>query len=447
MINNHTHLNENKSISPTIFNLLCTGLIASVFFTNLVHIGHLGTKLQLTEIIFLLMIPFIPYKKLISYNLKHNRNFIIIVFIYLALDMASSLLSHHTSALLESTGRLYLFTIFAVLSYYLGTLNKNDLLIVLTRIFVACTIVIALFALIGYTMAFKRGWSPYIFNATDYPYFGSIYRLQGPTIYPSMLISVLIFLLLFITGVWKDSPMRKTVTIAFVLLSVCVILTFSKSILLLIAAMLIFIFKTIGKLNKTVLIAIVALFALPMIFFTQVIVLEKGSQEIENLKATAFSTNRIIFKTDNYVVIEASYLATKRADIAIARDNLFFGVGTGNFNNYLWQYKERLGIPPRLGHFDPHSTYLGAFAENGLFAGIMLLVVFGFVFNEFAKRKDLFTDNFLLALFLIYLFFLIDGISTDILNFRHLWLFFAIALAYLQINTPLSSKPTTEIND
>jgi hypothetical protein len=434
MINNHTHLNDNKSISTNIFNFLCVGLIASVFFTNLVHIRHLGTKLQLTEIIFLLLIPFIPYKKLIGYNLKHNRNFILIVLIYLAFDMASSLLSHKNSAILESTGRFYLFTIFATLSYYFNTLNKNDLLIKLTKVFVVCTFAIVLFAIIGYTMAFKNGWSPYIFNATNYPYFGSIYRLQGPTIYPSMLISVLIFLLLFITGVWKDSPMRKTVTIVFVLLCVCVILTFSKSILLLIAALLIFIFKALGRINKTVLIGIIALFAIPMIFFTQVIVLKKGSQEIENLKSTAFSTNRIVFQTDNYVVIEASYLATKRADIAIARDNLFFGVGTGNFNNYLWQYKERLGIPPRLGHFDPHSTYLGAFVENGFFAGVMLLVVFGFVFNEFAKRKDLFTDNFLLALFLIYLFFLIDGISTDILNFRHLWLFFAIALAYLKIN-------------
>ncbi|MEO8886594.1 MAG: O-antigen ligase family protein [Mucilaginibacter sp.] len=438
---------KNKSISNTIFNFLCIALIASVFFTNLMHLRQSGTKLQLTEIIFLLTIPFIPYKKLIDHHLKRNRTFILIVLVYLTLDMLSSVLSHQLSAILESMGRFYLFGLFAILNYWFSNFSKNDLLIKLTKIFIICTVGIVVFAIIGYIMAFKRGWSPYIFNATDYPYFGSLYRLKGPTIYPSMLISNLIFLLLFITGVWKDSLMRKTLSTVFVLLWICVILTFSKSILLLIAAMLVFIFKYKGRLSKTSLISIIALLAIPMIFLTHVIVLKKGSNEIENLKSTAFSTNRIVYETDNYVLIEASYLATKRADIAIARDNLFFGVGTGNFNDRLWQYKERLGIPPRLGHFDPHSTYLGAFAENGLFAGIILLVVLGFVFNEFIKRKDLLTDNFLLALFLIYLFFLIDGISTDILNFRHLWLFFALALTYLQINKPVNSKSIIEINN
>ena len=113
-------------------------------------------------------------------------------------------------------------------------------------------------------------------------------------------------------------------------------------------------------------------------------------------------------------------------------EHFFFGVGTGNFNEQLRMYKNKGLIPEKLSGFDPHSTYLGAFAENGFFAGIMLLVFFAFVLKKFIKRKDLFNDSFLLALFLIYLIFLIEAISTDIFNFRHLWLFFALAFVYLQ---------------
>jgi len=169
-----------------------------------------------------------------------------------------------------------------------------------------------------------------------------------------------------------------------------------------------------------------------MVFFTHCIVVRKSSSQAESLKSTIFTSNRIIFQNDNYVVLEANYLAVKRAALSMVSEHPLFGIGTGNFNNALYQYKAKGLFPKKLPNFDPHSTYLGILVENGLFAEIMLLIILGFVFIEFVRRKDLLTDNFLLALFLIYLIFLIEGIATDILNFRHLWLFFALALTYLQ---------------
>ncbi|MBC7398403.1 MAG: hypothetical protein H7289_00555, partial [Mucilaginibacter sp.] len=209
MTNNLPLLNNNKSISNTIFNFLCALLIVSVFFTNLIHVRQMGTKLQLTEVIFLLLNPFIPYKKLIGYNLKHNRNFIIIVLVYLAFDLLSSVLSRDNSAILESAGRFYLLILFTILSYHFSTYNKALFLERVTKLMLFCSVIIILFATYGYTEAFTKGGSRFINTAHDYPYFGTMYRLIGPTIYPTMLISCLSVIILLLIGARPYTPLKK----------------------------------------------------------------------------------------------------------------------------------------------------------------------------------------------------------------------------------------------
>lgn len=428
---------NNKSTRCNIFNLLCLTLIASVFFTNLIHSRHLVSKLQLTEINFLLLIPFIPYKKLIQYQLKNNRTFIFIVLAYLVFDLTSSVLSHRTSALIESTGRFYLLGLFAILNYYFGLYDKKTLITRLTYVLLFSSAAIIVLAVLGYVQAFTRGWSDYIYVAKDYPYFGSMYRLIGPAIYPTMLISNLSFIILFLTGVLKKAESKTWIKITLALLFICALLTLSKSIVLLVLAVVIFALKKVGLLNKASLVLTTIIFTGVMVFFTHFIVLKKNSPQVKSLKSTTFTSNRIFFQNNNYVVLEANYLAVKRASINMVAMHPFWGIGTGNFNNELRLYKDKGLFPTKLPNFDPHSTYLGILVENGLFAEIMLLVMLGLIFTKFNMQSNLLTDNFLLALFLIYLIFLIEGIATDIFNFRHLWFFFALALAYLEKNQPL----------
>jgi len=419
-----------------LFRILCTTLIFSAFFTNVLHIRHLGTKLQLTEIAFLFTIPFIPYKRLIEYQLKNNRGFILIVLTYLIFDLTSSVLSHRTSALIESAGRFYLLGLFTILSYYFSLFDKTTLITKLTKLLLFISAVIVALAICGYIQVFTKGRSPYIYIAYNYPYFGSMYRFIGPTIYPTMLISSLTFVILFLGGILKHTGNKKWVNSIVVLLLICALLTLSKSLILLLMSGMIFGLKKFRLLNKKSLIFITIIFTITMVLFTHCIVVNKTSSQAKSLKSTIFTSNKVLFETNRYIVFEANYLAVKRAAINMATVHPFFGIGTGNFNKALQVYKQKGLFPKKLPNFDPHSTYLGVLVENGLFAEIMLLIMFGFIFNEFVRQKNLLTDNFLLALFLIFLTFLIDGIATDILNFRHLWLFFAISLTYLQQTKP-----------
>jgi hypothetical protein len=436
-INTKVHLwDNNQSTRYNIFNLLCLTLIASIFFTNLIHLRYLGNKLQLTEIFFLLTLPFVPYKKIWSYQLNTNNTFIKLVLLYLMFDLTSSILSHQAGSLFESLGRFYLFAFFLILNYHFSTFKTDELLSQIFYLFIFCTICLAIMAIYGYIMISLNKWTPYYLFFLNYPYFGSIYRLRGPTIHPSMLISLVTFPLIYFMGIFKGSRIKQIVTIGFILLFICAFLTFSKSLLLIAFAAVVFLLKRLGVISKATLFITTLIFTLAMIFITHVIVINKNSTEAKNFQSTNFTSDRVLFENDHYKALEASYLTLKKVELKMAAEHPLFGVGTGNFNKQLHVYKKLGLFPQKLPDFDPHSTYLGALAENGLFAAAMLLIVFIYVFIKFIKTPNLFQDNFLLALFLIYLSFLIDGIATDILNFRHLWLFFALALTYLQQSKP-----------
>jgi hypothetical protein len=203
-------------------------------------------------------------------------------------------------------------------------------------------------------------------------------------------------------------------------------------------ALCVFIFtlKALGRLKKIWLVIATLGFTIVWFFFTHFILLNKHSSQVESLKSTTFTSDKIIYQNDNYIILETGYLTLKRVALQISGDNLLFGIGTGNFNNAIRNLKSKGLFPGKFPDFDPHSTYLGILAENGIFAFVSWLLIIGFILKQFIARPDLLTNSYLLALFLILLVFIIEGIATDIFNFRHLWLLFALALTYLQLSKP-----------
>ena len=421
----------NQSFKQKIFHFLCFCLLISVCFTNLLFLPYVQSKVQLTEIFFIIILPFVPYKELVAYHIKTNRTFILLVSGYLLLDLTSSLLSKQLHSIFESAGRVYLVVIFIIFCYYFSKLDLAQLFQRLQSALFLWIIMIAVIALIGYTMAyFHKYW--FVMPFYNYPYFGTVYRFRGPTIHPSMMMNVLVFLFCLVMGL-RDQVRNKSIrNIALVILGICAVLTFSKSILLIFFGMVLFFLQSKQILNKKLLLGTTSFFAILLVVVTHFVFAGKDATQIKNLNATNFTSGRILYQTKHVTILEAGYLTIKRAEIDMAGNHLFFGVGTGNFNQNLHWYKTQGWFPEKLPDFDPHSTYLGALVENGLFALLMLLAVFVFVFRVFIKQKDLGTDTFLLSLFIIFLAFLIEGISTDILNFRHLWIFFAIIFAYVE---------------
>jgi O-antigen ligase len=439
----------HKNKKDNIFNLLCLLLIVSAFFTNFIHIRHVGAKVQLTEIVFLLLLPFVPYKKVWQYQFTNNLTFIKLVLVYLALDTLSSVLSHQLSAIAESLGRCYLFTVFLFLSYFLSTFDPKSLIRIVSKTFIVAALLVGLIAAYSYLGLIFHYRSKHLMYFAHYPYFGELYRLRVGAIYPSLFISAITVPLIFLLGAGQSIGQKALERVAIAILLVCTVLTLSKSILLITICLIALGLFSFRKLNAITLFAITAIFTVAITFFTHFIIVKHNSAEEQHLYSTIYTSNRIFYSAAGYDLLETDYMTVKRTEIDAAKKTLILGVGTGNFNNVVAQYKSRGLFPLKLNNLDPHCTYLGTLVESGLPALLVLLTILGYVYRGFSNRTDLFKNRLILSLFLIYITFLIDGISTDILNFRHLWVFLAVAIVYMQktktdyITTELKPNPSS----
>ena len=434
--------NSKLSVRSNLFTILCLTLIGTTFFNYLLYIRHIGTKIQLTEIVFFLLLPFIPVAKVLNYQWKEHKIICLLISFYLLFDVISSVLSKQPGALIESFARCYLFVVFVVLGYFFSTLSTEVMLKRLTQVFLICSVPLFAFAVLGYWQVITTGYSRYIYIAYDYPYFGTLYRLSGPTIYPSMMISIAICLVTYLLGLATKVNFKRLLIPGIVLLLICAILTFSKALLLLALVLIVFLLKWTGLLNRKILITATVIITLFLEVFTHVIFLKNDASLPGKIIPSRYTSGHILFRNNSLVIVETDYLNLKRVELDMFAHRPLFGVGTGNFYKGLPQYIQSGFLPARFGHYDPHSTYLGTLAENGIFATIILIAFTGYLFYLFSKQKLLFHDDFLLALFIGYLCFLIDGISTDILNFRHFWVFMAIAVVYMKKMETSSSFAT-----
>lgn len=80
---------------------------------------------------------------------------------------------------------------------------------------------------------------------------------------------------------------------------------------------------------------------------------------------------------ENFAVIER--LAHWQAGLAMARDNLFLGVGFGNYEVAYEDYR-LLNWEHPLGH--AHNYYINVVAETGIIGGIIYLLMWGFIFYQ-----------------------------------------------------------------
>ncbi len=440
---NNLGWNNGQTAKQNIFNLLCFILIITTFFTHVLWFRFVGEKVQPTEIMFLLIIPFIPFRDVWQYQWRENATLIKLILLYLAFDLTSSIFSHRPASVLESVGRIYLFTFFSILSYRFSTLSIDDLTGKITRLFFYGTVLTSLVAAYGYLMITVGRPTEVLMFFDHYPYFGRLYRLRSANIYPSLFISIITLPLLYMVSIYKSSRIKNLAVIALGLLLLCAALTLSKSILLITLGLVIFGLKWTGYLNKVTFSIATIVFIVSIAIFTHVIIVKTGSDEEKKVLPTYFTSNKVVAQIAGYDLLETDYLTLKRTEVDLLPKQLFFGVGTGNFNLEVRKYKDRGLFPEKFSNLDPHCTYMGAFVEDGLFAFIALLAIFIYVFRQFAKRQDLFKNDLILGLFLIYITFLIDGIETDIFNFRHLWVFLALAVVYLQKVKPLQTKDIT----
>lgn len=156
---------------------------------------------------------------------------------------------------------------------------------------------------------------------------------------------------------------------------------------------------------------------------TNVLVVNLQTVNWENLQSRAYTLDHPFYTHGNIGWVWTSYAVNKWTAFSAFLAHPFFGIGPGRYNQYVEGLKAKGSYPAYFPNYDPHSTYFGMLAETGIFGLFLFLVVLGSLYQLWRRMKvetDL-EKGIQLGLAVVFFFFLLEGINTDNLHFRHYW--------------------------
>jgi len=408
-------------------------LICSTCFQDLISLPYFGNKIQLTEILFPFAVLFFPFSELkrIRFS-KKEIIFFLLLFFYLLINVISSLNSLISASIFESFGRIYLALLFLLLIVFFTMIIQVRMNSIVSQVFFHMGWGLSLLSLSGYVLLYFNIENPFVYKFEEYPYLGTVYRLRGPTFTPSMLITILSCCLIFSVNGYKTLPFRKSIRNLLIgLIIIACLLTFSKTLILICWGLGIWLWNRHFRLSWFVILSSI----IPVIAFlfitTHYVFARPGSEQYRKYIATNFVSRKVAFKIGNTDALETCYLLNKKIALELTGQNYFLGIGAGNFNNEIDKRKQEGNYPVNFLSYDPHSTYFGSLAENGIpgfiaMSGVLILILLGYI-----KLQSIKSDPFFQSIFALLVIFYVEAISTDIMNFRHFWVLLAIAFAYM----------------
>lgn len=344
---------------------------------------------------------------------------------YFLLNLLGGLLSENFSSVFEAIGRGYLLIV-GFLFYFMFTEKSifshgiRKWPKILSLILLGILLLVSAFQLFELShVGFRR--------FTQYPYFGTVWRLKGMTPSPAFLLTILSIPMLFFTVQRRHYKWSMTEWLIIILVTIFILLTLSKSILLVFGVVL---FALTFKVQKRLFLQwLIPLVVLPVFLFaTHILIIDKTLPN--PLIDTPYTSNRVIFQLEKWEMWESAYFELKRQSIPKDLKTALVGMGPGQFNTYL-QTRQKLNRYPRhMPLYDPHSTYFGALIENGWSGAILVAWLFGFLIYRSRKLFLLTRDHIALFFLLYFSYIAIEAISMDVLNFRHLWVLIGLYLAY-----------------
>lgn len=402
-------------------NRLLLGLasvyVAAIFFLEGIF-GWPAGNVHWADFLFLVL--------LVVFASRHSRTWLsalpVPVVVALGLYLVANVVSGSWQggvALTEAAARGYLGIV--MLLFALLIQQHPKWLPHLVKVLILAGVVCASYTIICYVMALSTGSKTGGNWHNNYPYLGSLYRAKGPTPSISFLVGLL-QLPAFLT--WNrclTKSKRSPYSLAFIVLSAAILLTFSKLILpFLLGLWLLWQWRRKGK------------------FLTRVLI--TGIVTVVSFGAThwVFSPNQKHYKIENsphylgektelfggcIVAFPTNYWATKKAAFRLLEEHLWWGVGPGRFSAHLPTLQTKGLYPTYFNAYDPHCAYTGALTETGIIGALaLLLFVFAITRQVYLFWPDFFQQPDLLALVAFVLIIALQGLTTDTMNFRHLWL-------------------------
>lgn len=443
---------QSGSLWRRALDLLWGMHLVAIPFQRILSLPIMEEKLQPAEILFL-PLAFITLVLWIQGRVHWN---------FCAIDagigvwLIASLIGAATSGFskistLELVGTVYLTALYAVIRL---TADEHRLKMFLSYL-VLSALVAALVAIAGLLLArFGMGMGLAYFSKS-YPYIGNIHRAMGFATSPAMLASILMFSVILKTsnciGSRKCGKWDLTILI---FLAVVLFLTFSKTILCALAGILVayILVRNRGNLKPAKVVGLAVTCLILAILFTlgsHVTLLKEDAGKLSAYKNEMHIAGKPLARWhiggQTYLLMGTNYYFNKRASLLAIDRSFLWGVGPGQFNQFISALQEEGVHPATLWKADPHSTYTGSFAELGIFGFIALLTLWSTVGTRIFKLVKENHENLGLTAGLagMYVAILIEAISTDVMNFRQYWWLFGIvgALAVIRPQNKSGLKP------
>ena len=317
--------------------------------------------------------------------------------------------------------------------------------LIFTRIvktIILSSIIAALTGIIGFVLEHFSIDSLLIIKRA-FPYgFKYIIQAKGFTASPNMLASMIMIGILFqIQRLTMNDLNFSAKDISFlIILFIGFALTFSKTIICLLIGIILLINNKSNKYGLWRLRNKIYVNALIIFYFigTHFIIIE-NDQNTEHLKGDYIAGSKLL-ETVNYSIYPSQYWSLKIISFSAISQSFPLGLGPGKFNDYAHYLKRNDHYPLHVPYPDPHSTYLGVFAETGLLGIAVLLITIIILIKYCIKIYSTYDQSLFILSCLPIIFFVIgiEAISTDIMNFKHYWILLILLSAiFNNLNTSL----------
>ena len=274
------------------------------------------------------------------------------------------------------------------------------------------------------------------------PYFGLAARAQAFTANPGMLASIITMAIPLFLGSRLGRAWRRRDAVCLLVLVLGLVVTVAKTALCLAAALGVMwacgqrksdsVVPRLSRVRLWTAAAIALGVAVVMAVGSHVMVMRQ--RDIETMSAAQLVGGRPVasfdWHHDSWVLMLTTYTFNNHASLVAIARTWPLGVGLAGQPAFAARLKDEGRFPPSIWMTTPHSTYLGTAAERGAvgFAALAALLIAAGI-----TIRGLFADPIPSWEAASYagagVAFLIEALSTDLLNCRHYWLLLAVVAA------------------
>jgi hypothetical protein len=304
------------------------------------------------------------------------------------------------------------FYIFFIYLFY-KNLILNNYKFYLIKLIKTVTIVASLIGIIGWIIS-QLGISNYFVLNYQYPLalFKSV-RAKSLFNHPTyFFIFQIIGLFLYLKLFLKKKKIKNLYLIIIIFLGMVV--TFSKSILLLFSVFLLFIYSNakINNIKKYLLKFFIFSSILFYLLFSHLIFINKNSKNYDYYTSKVWVVEKnTVIKFKDYEIYLNNYFSLKKISLEIFLNRPVFGSGELSLKKY-----NKLFDNPSNNH---HSQYMNILANKGIIGFAIYLILLLVTIRDSLRNKN----NKLEFYFIFYLIF--ESFFSDLNSFNFLW--FAIA--------------------